>query len=180
MSVEPTQQRSVIFFSYSHLDKQWLREFQQMLAPIVRANLIQTWADTDIQPGGRWEHEIETALRSAKVAVLLVSNNFLASDFINKHELPPLLDAAEKEGLTVLWVFVSACMYKYTPIADFKAAHDIRKPLDMFPPPKRKHVMMEICDEIFAAFRREGKSGDSLFRSASLEQIPEAVKPIKK
>jgi hypothetical protein len=68
----------------------------------------------------RWREEIEKALASAKVALLLVSDEFLASEFVTNKELPPLLEAAEREGLRILWVCLGPCFVEFTPINDFQ------------------------------------------------------------
>jgi TIR domain len=142
--------RDRVFISYSHKDKRWLEELQTMLKPLVRKGSITPWDDTKIEAAAKWREEIEGALAAAKVAVLLVSSNFLGSDFIVEHELPPLLEAAEKQGLVILWICVSSCLYDETEINDYQAAHDIAKPLNSLTPAEQDHVLADVCRKIKA------------------------------
>jgi hypothetical protein len=64
-----------------------------------------------------------------KVAILLVSADFLASKFIAENELPPLLAAAQMEGAVILPVILSACPYEDTELAKFQAVNSLSKPL---------------------------------------------------
>jgi hypothetical protein len=82
---------------------------------------------------------------------LLVSPYFLESDFIGEHELPPLLDAAKKEGLVILWVYISHCLYDETEIERYHAANEISKPLDSLTPSEQNRVLADVCRQIKAA-----------------------------
>jgi len=133
--------RDQVFISYSHKDKEWLERLQIMLAPLKRKGIVKVWADTDIDPGKKWKAEIERALKQAKVAVLLVSQDFLASEFIHDNELPSLLEAAEKEGVTILWVPVRQSLYEVTDIAHYQAVCDPDMPLYALTLPQQDAVL---------------------------------------
>jgi hypothetical protein len=123
-----------------------------MLAPV--SGKFEIWEDTQIAPGARWKDEITLALAAAKIAVLLVSQNFLASDFIAKHELPPLFRAAQEEGVTVFWIYLSPCLYEHTEIASYQAAHNVEKALSQLNRPKRQAMLSEICAKLVQAAQR--------------------------
>jgi len=111
----------LVFVSYSHKDKKWLERLETHLAPLLRKGALIAWSDKQVHAGQQWRKEIEAAILSAQVAVLLVSPDFLASNFIAENELPPLLEGANERGLTVLWVAVSSSFYDEEQFAKYQA-----------------------------------------------------------
>jgi hypothetical protein len=142
------QKRDKVFISYSHLDRRAFEQLKTMLAPVTRNGKLDAWDDTKIAPGAKWKDEIAAALSAAKVAVLLVSQNYLASDFIVEHEFLPLLKAAVDEGVTVFWIYLSPCLYEHTEIAQYQAAHDIRRALSQLDRPTREAVLSQVCHKL--------------------------------
>jgi hypothetical protein len=144
--------RDLVFICYSHKDKRWLEDLETHLKPSMRGGSITAWSDKQIVPGSKWMKEIEAALAATKVAVLLVTPNFLASDFINENELGTLLKRAEKGKVTIIWVPVRACSYKETPLKDYQAAIDSEKPLANMKA-ERDKAWVKICEEIKKSVR---------------------------
>jgi hypothetical protein len=107
--------RSKVFINYSHHDKVWLERLRVHLAPLERQGIVDRWDDTRIRTSQRWRDEIRKAIDSAKVAVLLVSADFLASEFIADKELPPLLEAAKNDGTYIMPVILRTCRFTATP-----------------------------------------------------------------
>jgi hypothetical protein len=110
-----------VFVSYSHRDREWLDKLIPYLKPLERDGLIRVFKDTDIEVGDRWREDIERGLAEADAAILLVSETFLASDFITGVELPRLLEAAEQRGVSVLPVIVRPVAWADTPLSAFQA-----------------------------------------------------------
>jgi internalin A len=137
-----------VFISYSRKDKKWLDRLKTHLAPLERGNKISVWDDTRMKAGAEWREEIKRALGEARVAILLVTPNFLESDFIARHELPPLLEAAKRDDFTILWIAVSASQYKETEIEKYLAANDPARPLDRLKASERNEVLVKIGDQI--------------------------------
>lgn len=134
----PLPSRTSVFVSYSHHDQDWLDKLMVHLRPLARNSGIDVWADTRIQPGSQWANEIATALHTAKAAVLLVSGEFLASEFIANRELPVLLERSARENLKVLPLIVSPCRFEDDPqLSRFQTAN----------PPDRTLLDMEEAEQ---------------------------------
>src|SRR3954447_21839146 len=87
----PEGDSDVLFVSYSHADARWVQRFEVLLKPLVEAKRLTVWSDRALRAGDRWHPEIEAAVARSRVALLLVSADFLASDYIWRHELPTLV-----------------------------------------------------------------------------------------
>lgn len=101
----------VIFISYSHKDEREKDKLVSHLGVLRQEGLLDLWSDDRIGAGGDWEQEISEAMVQARVAILLISANFLTSDFILSKEVPILLKRRKSEGLTVFPVIAKACAW---------------------------------------------------------------------
>lgn len=144
-SVQP---RNKVFVSYCHVDKEYLEDIKRHFKPFL--SQIEVWDDTKIQPGQKWREEIRNAINETKVAILLVSTDFLGSDFISTNELPPLLAAAEEHGAVILTVVVKPCLFEEFPaLNQFQAMN----------PPSRPVIKMEYSEreDLFVNLVRQTK-----------------------
>ena len=144
--------KNKIFISYSHEDSEWLKTVQLHLKTIANTiGGIDVWDDTRIKTGDKWKKEIEEALQSAGVAILLVSPNFLASDFIANDELPPILRKAESEGTHIFPIFVrqiSKAVFLRSKLKDFQFLNPPEKPLNGCSDPEVDKLMSKLLDDI--------------------------------
>jgi formylglycine-generating enzyme required for sulfatase activity/DNA polymerase III delta prime subunit len=152
--------RTKIFVSYSHKDHDWLERLKVHLAPLEHE--LDLWDDTRIAAGARWRDDIRDALDAAKVGLLLVSPDFLASPFAMGYEVPALLGAADARGARVLVLHVRAALVEEHAdaktglrLADFQPLNDPQTPLAMLTKAQRDGALVDIARRIRAAVREE-------------------------
>ncbi len=157
-----------IFVSYSHVDSDWLKRLQVHLRPLERDLDIEIWSDTAIQPGEDWRQEIEQAMEASRVAVLLVTADFLASEFVDTEELPRLLEAAEKRGTLILPVILKSCLFSRTPrLSRFKAINDPMTPLVNLSVGAQETVFLAVAERIQDALKPPELKSETQNQSAA-------------
>jgi tetratricopeptide (TPR) repeat protein len=100
-----------VFISYSHLDEEWKDRVLRHLSILQQENRLDLWDDRRIEAGEEWYSKILEAINAASVAILLISTNFLSSQFILDEEVPRLLQRREKEGIRVIPLIITPCAW---------------------------------------------------------------------
>jgi hypothetical protein len=138
-----------VFISYSHADEAWLQRLRKHLRPLERQGILDVWVDTKIKAGMKWRNEIEIALNTAKVAILLVTADFMDSDFIAEEELPSLLEFAEQDGVIIIPLIISPSMFEHDPIlSQFQAFNNLKKPLINMNKSQREEILRNLAVEV--------------------------------
>jgi hypothetical protein len=104
--------KPTVFISYSHLDEEWKEKLLPHLKVFEQQGDLLLWHDRKIDTGADWYPEIRQAVERARVAVCLITANFLASDFITKEEVPALLKRREAEDMAILPLLVEPCPWQ--------------------------------------------------------------------
>ena len=114
----------VVFVSYSREDELWRRRFAEMLKPLVREHRLEVFSDDRMVVGYQWRPQLAEAIGRARAALLLVSADFLASDFIMDRELTALIEC----GVRLVPVLVRPCLWDKVPVLEgLQWAHDPKR-----------------------------------------------------
>lgn len=173
-----------VFVSYSHADSKALKLLFRYLEPHRRQGELTLWADTKIGFGEGWREEIDRAMREAELAVLLISQDFLASKFIAEVEVPLLLrrhEAGEVKILPVFWSTSTVGQVEFGfetakgewTSARLSALQGFNSPdstLDLLPLPRRKKAFAQLVEKILAGARKEPAPSPDLEGESSPEE----------
>ena len=149
----PPLSKDLVFISYCHKDEAWRCEIETMLAPAARYRSMAIWHDKKLKPGEVWQAEIGQALRRARIGVLLVTKDFLASEFINDVEMKFLAAAAKANAVKLLWIAVGHCLWEHSPIREFQCVNSPDSPLAEIPSGAgRDRAIKDACKKIVIAY----------------------------
>lgn len=158
------QPAPLVFVCYARADNEpphrWLDRLLEMIEPLNKRSVVQTWTDHAISIGERWDTEIQRSLATARAAVLLVSPAFLASKYIHNSELPVLLRRAQNErSLRIFPVLLRPSLFHVLPfrypdpvhgpdemkLADFQVANPPSRTLSEMTQPEQDRVLLDVA-----------------------------------
>lgn len=141
--------RKKIFISYSHEDAEFMERLKIHLKPFEMNGSLDVWEDTKIKAGEKWEEKIKTTLDESVLAILLISADFLASDFIVNNELPPILENIESKGTQIIPLIVCPCRFiKHPILSKFQAINNPEVPLIKLSKPDREDIYVKLANRV--------------------------------
>jgi hypothetical protein len=128
MSIEAVRPIEV-FYSYSHKDEDLRNELEAHLALLRREGSITGWHDRKIGAGTEWKNSINEHLESARVILLLISSDFLASDYCYDIELKRAMERHNSGEARVIPIILRSCDWASAPFVKLQALPKNAKPI---------------------------------------------------
>ena len=122
-----------VFISYSHKDRKLLDELTVHLSNLRKQGIISNWFDGDILPGSAWRTELTNRLNQAHIILLLVSADFISSDFCYDIEMVRAIERHNAGEACVLPIILRPCDWAGTPFSEIQALPDEAKPVVKWP-----------------------------------------------
>jgi hypothetical protein len=122
-----------VFLSYSHKDDELCEQFLKHLSELKRQQLIEPWHDRRITPGAEWAGAIDAQLEAADIIILLVSADFLASEYRNDVEMKRALERSQSGEARIVPVILRPCDWEKSRFAGFQALPKGGKPVVDWP-----------------------------------------------
>jgi TIR domain len=122
-----------IFFSYAHEDEALRDELAKHLKLLERQEIITAWHDRQITAGDEWKNEIDTHLETADIILLLISADFLASDYCYDIELKRAIERHERKEARVIPIILRSVDWHNAPFGKIAALPTNGKPVTDWP-----------------------------------------------
>jgi hypothetical protein len=110
-----------IFISYSHVDKNYQAQLRKHFKVLERNKKLTIWDDHSVDLGAEWNREIMYNLETSDIIILLISMDFINSDFCYEIEMIRALDRHDKKDALVIPLIIRTCYWQETPFAKLQA-----------------------------------------------------------
>ena len=166
-----------VFFSYAHADEALRDELEKHLAMLRRQGVIDTWHDRRIEAGEPIDDRIDSELEEAQIVLLLVSPDFLASDYCYEREMRRAMERHDRGEARVIPVILRPCDWHGAPFGRLNAVPRDGRPVTKYP--NQDESFLEItraireAAESFASARPE--SGPTQPEASSFSGAPDTT-----
>ena len=137
-----------IFIVYSRKDIKILNEFRAHLKVLERTLKVKVWYDELIEPGENWKQSITDNLNKANIILLIISHNFIASDYCYEKEMTQALTLHDKGKVKVIPIIARSCLWQDTPIARLQALPKDGQPIAADWKVNRNRPFLQIVKEL--------------------------------
>ncbi len=146
-----------LFISYSHKDEELKNNLKSHLMALKRCGLINIWHDREILSGQEWEGEINEHLDNAHIILLLISSDFIQSDFCYGVEMKHAMARQNFGDAVIVPVILRDCHWDVTPLGKLQALPHNGKAVTSWPNIDEafNNVVQGICDLIKEGFFNE-------------------------
>src|SRR5450631_3200660 len=118
-----------VFCCYAREDLEILTHFQKHLASLQRQGLITMWSDSNINAGAEWEKELHQHLESADIILLLISPDFMASDYCYSTEMGRAIARHNEGSAVVIPILLRSTFWLNAPFAKLQMVPTDAKPI---------------------------------------------------
>src|SRR5579875_2854382 len=91
-----------IFVSYAQEDREFRLKLENHIRTLVNSRQIEPWSDSAITAGSSWNEKISKESGRADIILMLISDDFLSSEYVREHEIPFALKRRQFEGTPVI------------------------------------------------------------------------------
>lgn len=151
-TVKASNSKITVFFSYSHKDEDLRDELATHLSMLKRKNIIEDWHDRQITAGSDWANAISANLDTADIVLLLVSANFLASDYCYDKEMTRAMERNASGVAIVIPIILKPCDWHDAPFGKLQALPKNTKPVTTWD--NRDEAFLDIAQGIRVAVER--------------------------
>ncbi|WP_245261832.1 toll/interleukin-1 receptor domain-containing protein [Ancylobacter sp. FA202] len=163
-----------VFFSYSHADEALRDQLEKQLSILKRQGVITTWHDRKIDAGGRLHGEIDRHINLDAVILLLVSADFISSEYCYDIEMSRALEREAAGEAIVIPIILRACDWQNAPFGHLRATPRDGKPVTQWP--DRDQAFLQVVQDIRQAVSRISSPSPAPAARSPVLKPPSAVR----